>query len=47
MIGRHMFDLVIVTLALVSLGPINMPSKAIRVSEYLIHYILHYIYIYI
>ncbi len=28
---RHMFDFIIVTLALVALGPIDIPVKALRV----------------
>ncbi len=31
-ICRHMFDLIIVTLALVALGPIDIPVKALQVS---------------
>jgi hypothetical protein len=32
-LSRHMFDFVIVLLALVALGPINIPIKALRVRE--------------
>ncbi len=32
MLSRHMFDLIIVTMALVALGPIDIPVKALRVS---------------
>jgi hypothetical protein len=35
-LSRHMFDFVIVLLALVALGPINIPVKALRVRHHAI-----------
>jgi hypothetical protein len=35
-LSRHMFDFVIVLLALVALGPINIPVKALRVRQHAI-----------
>jgi hypothetical protein len=34
MLPRHMFDFIIVTLALVALGPIDIPVKALRVQTH-------------